>query len=98
MLIISDHSGGIMSMVETNDAILTQVRSFIIENYLFGNEETMTAPDESFMENGIIDSLGILELIEFCEDTFDISINDEELIPENLDSLNNLTAFILKKK
>ncbi len=87
-----------MSDTIASDEIQTQLRGFIIDNFLFGNEEGMTAVDESFMENGIIDSLGILELIEFCENTYGISIEDDELVPDNLDSLNNLTAFVLKKK
>lgn len=69
------------------------VRQFIVENFLFG-EETKLEDDISFLENGIIDSTGILELIAFLEETYDIKVEDEELIPENLDSLNNVTAFI----
>ncbi|MDC7223715.1 MAG: acyl carrier protein [Spirochaetales bacterium] len=87
-----------MSAAELNTTVYTQIKDFIVDNYLFGNEENMVGREESFMENGIIDSLGILELIEFCEDTYGISIEDEELIPENLDSLNNLNHFILSKK
>ena len=58
----------------------------------------MVAADESFMENGVIDSTGILELIEYAEETFGISIEDDELIPENLDSLENISGFIISKK
>jgi len=87
-----------MSDTATNEGIETGLRNFIVENYLFGNTENMVGPGESFMENGIIDSLGILELIEFCEKEYGISIEDDELIPENLDSLNNLSAFINRKK
>ncbi len=87
-----------MSIAESKDTLHNQLRSFVIQNYLFGNEDAMVKPEESFMENGIIDSLGILELIEFCEDSYNITIEDNELVPENLDSLNNLTAFILKKE
>ena len=56
------------------------------------------AIEDSFMENGIIDSTGILELIDFTEETYGISINDNELLPENLDSLDNISRFILSKK
>lgn len=87
-----------MNTVEVKDIIQTQIRAFILDNYLFGNEDMMIAPDESFMESGIIDSLGITELVEFCENTYGITIGDEELIPENLDSLNNIAAFIKRKK
>ena len=67
----------------------------MIENFLFG-EETDLKDDTSFLEEGIIDSTGVLELIEYLEEEFDIQIDDEDLIPENLDSLNNLEKFIAK--
>lgn len=67
----------------------------MIENFLFG-EEADLKDDTSFLEEGIIDSTGVLELIEFLEEEFNIKIDDEDLIPENLDSLNNLERFIAK--
>jgi len=78
--------------------IMEGIRKFIIENFLFGNESEMTSECESFMENGIIDSTGILELIEYVEDEYSITVKDNELIPENLDSLNNISAFITSKR
>ncbi|MCX5844296.1 MAG: acyl carrier protein [Deltaproteobacteria bacterium] len=75
---------------------LDTVRQFIIENFLFG-EESKLEDDMSFLENGIIDSTGILELIAFLEETYNIKVEDEELIPENLDSLSNAAAFIETK-
>lgn len=86
-----------MSMATKEDVIET-VKKHIIENFLFGNESEMVKEEDSFMENGIIDSTGILELIEFVEETYGISIQDDELIPENLDSLSNLSRFILSKQ
>ncbi|MFK5954240.1 MAG: acyl carrier protein, partial [Desulfobacterium sp.] len=71
------------------------IKKFIIENFLFGEEEELK-DDTSFLEEGIIDSTGVLELIEFLEEKFNITINDDEIIPENLDSLNNLDNFMLK--
>lgn len=71
------------------------VRKFIIENFLFG-EDNQLKDNTSFIEEGIIDSTGVLELIEFLEEEFDIEIDDEEMIPENLDSLNNLEKFMAK--
>ena len=75
---------------------LDTVRQFIIENFLFG-EESKLEDDMSFLENGIIDSTGILELIAFLEETYNIKVEDDELIPENLDSLNNVVTFIETK-
>lgn len=82
----------------TKKEIITLVKQFIVDNFMFGNESEMVSNDGSFMENGIIDSTGILELIDFTEETYGISIKDNELIPENLDSLDNISKFILFKK
>ena len=71
------------------------IKKFIIENFLFGEEEELK-DDTSFLEEGIIDSTGVLELIEFLEEQFNITIDDDEIIPENLDSLNNLEKFMVK--
>ena len=72
------------------------IKEFIIENFLFGDGESLE-DDTSFLENGIIDSTGILELITFLEEKFEINVKDDELIPENLDSLNNVVGFLEKK-
>ena len=74
-----------------------QVRNFITENFLFG-EEKKVADTDSFLENGIIDSTGVLEVVSFVEDTFNIKVKDEEMIPENLDSISNLVNFIKRKQ
>ncbi len=74
-----------------------QIRSFIFENFLFDADEEALKNDGSFLEQGIIDSTGVLELVDWLEETFEISVDDEELIPENLDSVNNLAGFIAKK-
>ena len=74
-----------------------RVRTFVVENFLFGEGEDLKE-DTSFLDEGIIDSTGILELVDFLEEEFEISIDDEELIPENLDSLNNVSAYVDKKK
>ena len=76
--------------------IKQNIKTFITENFLFGNDEGL-ADDSSFLEEGIIDSTGVLELVNYLEEEFNISIDDEELIPENLDSINNITAFLKKK-
>jgi acyl carrier protein len=73
-----------------------KIRAFIIENFLFGEEGDLKE-DTSFLEEGIIDSTGVLELVDFLEEEFEISIEDEELIPENLDSLKNIAAYLERK-
>ena len=79
-------------MSETKETIKT----FIIENFLFGSEDGLK-DETSFLEEGIIDSTGILELVTFLEEEFSIAIEDEELVPENLDSINNVTTFLERK-
>ena len=75
---------------------LETVKHFVVENFLFGDSSPLE-DDTSFLESGIIDSTGILELIEFLEQTYDIKVEDEELIPENLDSLQNVVTFLERK-
>ena len=72
------------------------IRTFIVENFLFGNNENLE-DNTSFLEEGIIDSTGVLELVGFIEEEFAITVEDEELIPENLDSINNVTAYLQSK-
>jgi len=73
-----------------------KIRNFIVENFLYGSDESLQ-DDTSFLEEGIIDSTGVLELVEFLEEAFEISVDDEDLIPENLDSINNVAAYLKKK-
>ena len=76
--------------------MLQKLRSFVIENFLFG-EEGKLGNDDSFLESGIIDSTGVLELVRFLEATFSIKVADEELIPDNLDSINKIVSFLQGK-
>ena len=80
------------------DEIIKKIRAFIFDNFLFDADDDELGNDDSFLEQGIIDSTGVLELVEWLEDEFDITVDDEELIPENLDSVNSLAAFISRKK
>ena len=77
-------------------AYLDTVRHFVVENFLFGDGESLKK-DTSFLEGGIIDSTGILELVMFLEETYRIKIEDDELIPENLDNLRNIAQFLQRK-
>lgn len=72
------------------------VREFVLENFLFGDDGRLT-DDGSFLGSGMIDSTGILELIAFLEGTYDITVEDEELIPENLDSIAKVAQFLERK-
>ena len=73
-----------------------KIKEFIVENFLYGSADNLQ-DNTSFLEEGIIDSTGVLELVEFLEEEFEIAVDDEELIPENLDSINNVTAYLKKK-
>jgi len=72
------------------------IREFIVDNFLFGDGSQLH-DDSSFLQESIIDSTGILEVISFLEKQFPIKINDDEILPENLDSLNNISAFLKRK-
>jgi acyl carrier protein len=74
-----------------------EVRQFVIDNFLFGQGGTLTN-DESFLESGIIDSTGVLELVGFLEQHFKIAIEDRELVPANLDSVSRVVQFVERKR
>ena len=76
--------------------VKSKIRTFVIENYLFGDDDGLEE-STSFLDTGIVDSTGILELINFISEEFFITIEDEELVPENLDSIIHVTAFIGRK-
>ena len=72
------------------------IRRFIFENFIL--DETNPLRDEdSLLEQGIIDSTGVLELVGFLEQRFEIRIHDEEIVPDNLDSINKLIGFVERK-
>lgn len=75
-----------------------QVREYIVENFLFGDAEPLTSDSMSLLDGGIIDSVGVMELVAFLEQDFEISVSDDDLVPENLDSVDNLVAYISRKK
>lgn len=72
------------------------IRTFIVENFLFGQADGL-ADDASFLDQGVIDSTGVLELVAHLEATYGVKVKDEELVPENLDSINAVTAYLEKK-
>lgn len=76
----------------------SQIRRYILENYLFSDDQSLLADGDSLMERGIIDSTGALELVFFLEEQFGIKVGEEEMLPENLDSVDNLVAFLARKQ
>lgn len=78
-------------------AVNEKIRSFILENILAGSRGATLDDNDSFLEKGIIDSTGILELVAFIEDEFKIQVRDEELVPDNFDSVSKLAGYITTK-
>ena len=76
--------------------IVQTLREYIIENFLFEDDGSLQE-DTSFLDSGIIDSTGILELVSFIEEEFEVNIEDEEMLPENLDSLKAVKEFVSSK-
>jgi acyl carrier protein len=72
----------------------TQIRQYIAKNFLFSDNGFSLGDDASFLEEGIVDSTGVLELVLFVEETFGIEVDDEDIVPDNFDSVNNLAAYI----
>jgi acyl carrier protein len=75
-----------------------ELRSFLAENFLLGEEFRGLPGSASLIEAGIIDSTGVLELVGFLEEAYDIEITDSELVPENLDSIDNVVRFVGEKR
>lgn len=74
--------------------IREQIRQFIIDNFIFDDRANKLNDDDSFLEQGIIDSTGVLELVMFVEETFGIEVADEDVVPENLDSVRGVTEYV----
>ncbi|MFA6143007.1 MAG: acyl carrier protein [Candidatus Omnitrophota bacterium] len=77
--------------------IKNELRKFIIDHYFIGFGKSELSDDDSFLEKGIIDSIGVIELAAFIQKRYSIRIKPPEIIPENFDTLNNLERCILKK-
>ena len=74
------------------------VRRYILENFLMGDAGVQLQDSQSFLDHHIIDSTGFIELVTYLEETWKIRIEDEEMIPENLDSPDNIERFIRSKQ
>jgi acyl carrier protein len=74
-----------------------EIRAFVLNNFLFGQGGDAFKDDDSFLATGIIDSTGVLELVGFLEKTYGIHIENDELVPSNLDSVNRAANFVRRK-
>lgn len=75
----------------------TELRRYIADNFLFGQTDDVFTDDASFLEKGLIDSTGILEIVAHLEQTYGVSVEDDELLPQNFDSVDNLARYICSK-
>ncbi len=74
------------------------VRNYILENFLFSQDDSALNNADSLLGKGIVDSTGMLELVSFLEQQFSVKVADTELVPENLDSVNNIVVFLGRKR
>ncbi len=84
-------------MSENGSGIKDELRKFIIDNYLLGSKKADLSDGDSFLDKGIIDSIGVIELATFIQKRFKIKIEVSEIVPANLDTLDNLESFISRK-
>ncbi|RLC60779.1 MAG: acyl carrier protein [Chloroflexi bacterium] len=75
----------------------TLIRNYILENFLFTADNGRLQDNASFLEEGIVDSTGVLELVMFVEETFNVTVKDEEIVPENFDSVEQLARYVRQK-
>lgn len=75
-----------------------EIKLFVLKNYLFTEDESVLSDGDSLMQKGIIDSTGILELVNHIEDTYKLKVADDEMIPDNLDSISKIASFIERRR
>lgn len=73
-----------------------QIKQYIAENFLFSSNGFSLDDDESFLEAGVVDSLGVVELVAFVEETYNFEVPDDDIVPDNFDSVDNLAAYITR--
>ena len=87
-----------MNSTGSSQSLEQEVRRFVVENFLFGEDDGSLQLEDSFLDSGVIDSTGVLELVTFLEQQYEIKINDTELVPDNLDSISRVSSFIRRKQ
>lgn len=80
------------------DALRDQVRAFVLENYLFTSDTSALGLEDSLLGRGIVDSTGMLEIIFFIEEQLGVKVKDDEMIPDNLDSVSKIASFVESKR
>lgn len=80
------------------DELVGKIREFIVSNFLFGDTSRMPDDGQSLLESGVVDSTGVLELVEFLEQDLGVKVADHETVPANLDTIENLAHFVGRKR
>jgi acyl carrier protein len=75
-----------------------EIRKYILDNFMMGRENEELSDSDSLLGKGVIDSTGVLELVGFLEENYQLAVEENELVPDNLDSVNNLIRYIESKK
>jgi len=86
-----------MQVTQDTKAIEQNIREFIVNNFLFGVDDGSLKREDSFLQNGVIDSTGVLELVGYLEQSFKIDVSDHELVAANLDSIQRVAAYVSRK-
>lgn len=85
-------------VARTHMRVKDEIRDYILQNYLFSTDAAALDDDVSLIQTGVIDSTGVLELILFLREKFGIEVADEEMVPQNLDSVCSIVAFVARKR
>jgi acyl carrier protein len=80
------------------DALREQIRTFVLQNYLFTDDPSAIGLDDSLLGRGIVDSTGMLEIIFFIEEHLGVKVRDEEMVPDNLDGVNKIASYVESKR
>jgi len=83
--------------MDNEHQLRSEIRQFVLDDLLMGDTASMLDDGESFLEAGTIDSIGVLDIVMFLEHNFQLKVQDRELVPENLDSVNRLVQFVMRK-
>ena len=81
-----------------SDSLRDRIQNFILENYLFTSDRSALGLDDSLLGRGIVDSTGMLEIIMFIEEQLGVTVKDEDMVPENLDSVSRIAAFVESRR
>lgn len=82
----------------TTNTLPAEIKQFVLKNFLFTDDESALADDYSLIASGTLDSTGILELINFVEETYKVKVSDDEMLPSNFDSVGAIAAFVARKQ